>query len=93
MALSTLGPATSPRLSSIQLELAGAPLNRPANAYIRDMGDDLRRIADEFARIKCDFGGVVNLTVGRDSRIEEVLDTLNVRFLFPTSTRPRGYAD
>jgi len=92
MAFSTLKSTTSPRLSSIQLDLAGSPLCRPANTYIRDMGDDLRRIADEFARIECEFGGAVNLTVVRDSKIKVVLDTLNVRFRFVASTGPRGRA-
>jgi len=81
MALSTLRPTTSPHLSTIRLDFAGAIIgSRHVETSIRDMGDDLRRLADEATRIEREFEGAVNLTVLRDSRFEVVFDTLNVRF-------------
>jgi len=81
MALSTLKPATSPRLSVIKLEFVSPP-----RVLVEDMiagtGNDLRRIAGEVARIEHEFEGVVNFTVLRDSRFGAVLDTLKVRFRF-----------
>jgi len=78
-ALSTLGHATSPRLSTIRLKFAGPPIaSLPVESLIKDMGNDLRRIADEADRIGREFGGTVNFTVIRDSVFEATLDTLNV---------------
>ena len=81
-ALSTLKPATSPRLSTIQLSFA-----RPFHSYalsaqmaIEATGNDLRLASDEFARIEHEFKGRVNVTVFRDETFEVVLATLNVRF-------------
>ena len=83
MALSTLRPVTSPRLSSIQLDFS-RPLtaNRSIQAAIGDAGDHFRRVADEVARIQREFKGAVGLSVARDSGFKVVFDTLNVRFHF-----------
>ena len=77
MALSTLRPTTSPRrLSDIRLNFC-LPTSPPVEALITGMEDDLRRIADEVARIEREFEGTtLNLTVVSDSKF----DTLNVRF-------------
>ena len=81
MALSTLRRATSPRLSTIRLDFTGAAIaNRPIENLIKNMGDDLRRIANEVARIQREFDGAVNFAVLLDPVFEVVLDTLNVRF-------------
>ena len=82
LALSTLGPSTSPHLSSIRLDFAvgSSIINRSAETLIVNMGNDLRRIADEVARIEREFEGTVSLTVRLDSVFEVVLDTLNVSF-------------
>ena len=78
-ALSTLKPATSPRLSTIRLDFAGPFISTlHAERFIKDLGDDLRRIADEVGRIEREFGGTVNFTVLRDSVFGAVLDTLDV---------------
>jgi len=83
MALSTIKPATSPRLSTIKLTFARAPSPpRFSDPPIEGTGGDLQRVADEVARIEREFGTAVNLTVSRDRLFKEVLDTLNVRFLF-----------
>jgi len=80
-ALSTLKPATSPHLSTIQLKFIGPPIANPlVESLIQDIGDDLRRIADEAVRIGREFGGTVEFTVIRDSVFEAVLGTLNVSF-------------
>jgi len=93
IALSTLRSVNSPHLSSIELDFAGSPLNRPTDTYIKDMDNDLQRIADEFARIECEFEGAVNLTVAWDPKIKIVLETLNVWFHFVVLVRPHGCAD
>ena len=84
-ALSTLRLATSPRLSSIQLNFI-RPISVGRNAetqtVIKVAGDDLRQAADEVARIEREFGGVVDFTVPRDPVFKQVFDTLNVRFHF-----------
>ena len=63
MALSTLKPATSPRLSSIRF---GYVIRYTRNPDIRPIENDLRRAADEIARIKCEFEGAVDATMVRD---------------------------
>jgi len=94
MALSTLRPATSPRLSSIRLNFAGSPIiNKSIETLIEDMGNDLLRIVDEVARIDHEFEGAVNLTVVPDSKFEVVLKTLNVRFRLAVLSSPRGRVD
>ena len=81
MALSTIKPATSPRLTSIRLDLTRSYATfRPAERLTEDTRDDLRWIADEAVRIEREFGGVVNLTVSRDPAFKVALDALNVRF-------------
>ena len=79
LALSTLKPATSPRLSDLKLNFTHAAANR---TVIKNAGNDLRRIADEVTRIEREFEGVVNVVVLRDPWFEAALDTLNVRFHF-----------
>lgn len=80
-ALSTIDPATSPRLSVIKLDLARPPnAIQSVNALIEVAGDDLRWVADEIARIEGGFEGAVNPTVLRDPSFQVVFDTLNVRF-------------
>ena len=78
-AFTTLGPATSPRLSAIRLLLFCL---RPAKTLIKDAGADLQRVADEVARIKREFGEGVDFVVFRDPGFKVVLDTLNVRFRY-----------
>jgi len=83
MALSTIKPATSPRLSAIQLDFSRPGIcNRSVNAMIKDAGNDIRWVADEIARIEGVFEGTVNLTVVWDQSFRVALDALNVRFLF-----------
>jgi len=90
-ALSTLGPATSPRLSAILLRFASSySTNRSIGTLLNDAGSDLRRVAGEFARIKREFKGAVNLTVFLDPAFKAVLDTLRVRFRGMNAT-PRAY--
>jgi len=78
-ALSTLGSATSPRLSVIKLNFTSST-GVLAETMITNLGNNLRWIADEVARIEREFEGAVNFTVLTDSRFEAVLDALNVRF-------------
>jgi len=78
-ALSTLKPATSPHLSTIQLHFTCAS-SFFAETLIEDMGDHLRRTADEVSRIEREFKGAVNLTTLRDSNFEGAFGTLKVRF-------------
>jgi len=82
-ALSTIKPATSPRLSTIQLSFArpSTAANRPVRILIRGVGKDLRRIAGEVARIKCEFEGVVHLTMQQDPLFKAAFDALKVRFI------------
>jgi len=80
LALSTLGPATSPYLSAIRLNFASSLIFNPdVESLIKDEGSDLLRVADEVSRIKSEFNGVVRLTVVSDPMFRAVLDTLNVR--------------
>ena len=79
LAFSTLKPATSPRLSAIQLNFVGPSfIIRPTEVPVEGMGDDLRRVANEISRIKEEFAGAVNFTVLRDPWFKVVLDTLHV---------------
>jgi len=67
-ALSTLGPASSPRLSTIRLNFAShSATNQSAKTLFNDVGGGLRLVADEFARIERRFGGAGKLAVARDS--------------------------
>jgi len=81
MALSTLKPTTSPRLSTVRLSFAGF-IARSVKTLIEDTGNDLRLVAVEVSRIEREFEGRVNFTVVSDSVFEVVLDTLGVRFHF-----------
>ena len=82
--LSTLRPATSPRLSVIKLNFTtGCTINESVEAVIKqDAGNDLRRVTDEVARIEREFTGAVRVNVGLDSSFEVVSDALNVRIRF-----------
>ena len=82
LALSTLRPATSPRLSAVQLKFSRSACIYiiGAQGLIKNVGNDLRQIADEVARIEREFEGVVNFTVLRDSGFGAALDRLNVSF-------------
>ena len=92
MALSTLRPATSPHLSVIKLDFSSST-SRPVETRITDLGNDLRRIASEVARIECEFGGVVNFTVVRDPVFAVVLDSLNVCLRVVRWKRPPNHVD
>lgn len=79
IALATLKPVTSPRLSAVRLCFAITPIpNRP----IIGAGSDIRRISDEVARIEREFEGAVNFTMPPDPGFEVVLNRLKVRFRF-----------
>ena len=83
MALSTLKPATSPRLSSIRLDFTPViDRNVPSHlrAMIEVMADDLRRAADEVTRIKREFKGVVDVNVVRAPWMGVALDEFSVSF-------------
>ena len=91
MALSTIKPATSPRLSVIQLDFSHPPTcNRSVKAMIREAGDDIRRAANEISRIEGEFEGAVNLTVVWDQSFRVALGALNVRFLFELTNGSSG---
>jgi len=63
MTLSTLKPATSPHLSTIQLDFSCSPgVTRSVEASIQEVGNDLQRVADEVTRIEREFEGTVSLT-------------------------------
>ena len=55
-------------------------MRRPRETTITDLGNDLRRIADEVVRIEREFEGAVNFTVMLDPYFWVASDTLNVRF-------------
>jgi len=90
-ALSTLGPTTSPRLSAIRLELIShCAINKTIEIIPKNAGSELRRVADELARIEREFGGAVKLTVRRNPGFNVVFDTLDVRASFLWSERHHG---
>jgi len=81
LALSTLRPTTSPRLSAIRLDLVVSSIaNGFLETLINNASDDLQRIADEVARIEREFEGRVNLTALRESVFGVAVDTINVSF-------------
>ena len=81
-ALSTLKPATSPHLSTIQLGFSSPLADRSVEVMIEEVGNDLRRIADEATRIECEFGGAAEFSLHHDREFELIFETLNVRFHF-----------
>jgi len=83
-ALSTLKPATSPRISAIRFDFdSDSSTSRSTEASLLiDAGSGLRWVANEFTRIEREFEGAVNLTVVRNPGPKAVFDTLNVRFRF-----------
>ena len=92
IALSTLRPATSPRLSTIQLDFTRpSPSGRFVDVFTESVGDDLRWIADEIVRIEREFMGAVNSTVLRDPWFKMVFDTLNVRSLWQANDTSRSH--
>ena len=80
VALSTLRPATSPHLSAIRFDfnfsVGGA---QSVETLIEDVGNDLRRVADEVTRIEREFEGTVNFAAVLDSGFWEVLYTVPFR--------------
>jgi len=71
-ALSTIKPATSPRLSFIRLSFVRPPFaNGSIDDLVKDAGDDLRWVVDEVTRIERE--GVVCLTVDLDSSFQVAL--------------------
>ena len=94
MALSTLRPATSPRLSSVRLDLAGSVIvDLSVEPLMKDTGNDLRQVADEVTRIEREFKGAVYFTVVPDSVFKVVLGTLGVRFHSAMLTKRCGRSD
>jgi len=85
MALSTLRPTTSPRLSAVRLCFTCLLIDRSVRTLIKDTGNDLRRVASEVSRIEREFEGMVDFSVVSDSVFEMVLDNLSVRFRFVAS--------
>ncbi|KAF9645582.1 hypothetical protein BDM02DRAFT_3119985 [Thelephora ganbajun] len=79
MALLTLKPATSPRLSAVRLNFI-SPLSdiRSAETSAGELGNDLQRTADEVTRIRREFGGAVNVIVLRDPWFKVAFDTLQI---------------
>ena len=62
--LSTLRPVTSPRLSAIQLNFTHSSTVTPSvETVIENTMNDLRRVAEEVARIECAFTGRVSATI------------------------------
>ena len=77
-ALSTLISVTSPRLSTIELNFArSSAVTPPVETVIENTINDLRRVAEEVARIERAFKGRVSVTILRDVGFKVVLDTLN----------------
>ena len=84
LALSTLRPATSPRLSAIRLDFTGLVIvNGSTDAWIANTYDDLARIADEVAQLEREFEGA-NMTLVQGPVFRAVMETVNV------SPRSRG---
>ncbi|KAF9781680.1 hypothetical protein BJ322DRAFT_1220464 [Thelephora terrestris] len=65
VALSTLKPTTSPRLSIVRLSLRSMARYVNPRDWWERLCDDLRRVEGEIARIKHEFAGEVNLIVSR----------------------------
>jgi len=83
MALSTIKPATSPRLSTIRVDLIRSYSTiRSVECLVEETCDDLRWVANEALRIEREFDGAVNLTISRDQAFKVALDVLDVRVRF-----------
>jgi len=77
IALSTLKPATSPRLSTVQLDFFRPPIsNRSVETLVQTTRGGLRQVAEEVTRIEHEFEGAVNLTVIGDPSFQAVFDAL-----------------
>jgi len=87
MALSTLSPVTSPRLSAIRLDFYSITRQNPDTVIA-----DLRRIGDEICRIEREYEGRVHITVVPD-KFQDVLDSLWVRFSLVGRKKPRGHVN
>ena len=72
-ALSTLRPATSPRLSAVKLEFRSSTTNPPVESSVEAVGRGLRRVANEVSRIEREFQEIVNVTVFRDEVFQMAL--------------------
>lgn len=82
-ALSTIKPATSPRLSTIRLNFFILALRTDTVKILtKDAGDDLRLVANEVARIEREFGGAVKFTVFLSPGFVAVLDALKINVGF-----------
>ena len=75
-ALSTLKPATSPRLSIIQLSFSGGAVA----TQDEEIMSDLQRIGAEMSRIRREFEGAVRLTVIQGGWFKAALEKLDVEF-------------
>ena len=64
MALSTFKPATSPRLSVVQLSFFGPRVRGNGENWDR-FCNDIRQVEDEVGRIRREFVGAVRSDVGR----------------------------
>ena len=84
MALSTLGPTTTPRLSSVLLTFFAPLISTP---LIGRRDEDLQQITHQVIRIKREFEGAVNLTVNHDQSCEDT-----ERRFVPVLARPRSHA-
>ena len=94
MALLTLRPTTSPRLSSIRLGFVSSGIvDPPVEPLIRDTSNGLRQVVDEATWIKREFDGAVDFTVVSNSVFKDVLGTLGVSFRFAVLTKRHGRAD
>ena len=63
-----LRPVASPRLFVIQLSFVQPfTANRSVETTVENIGDDLRRVADEVVLIKCESKGAANATVSGPS--------------------------
>jgi len=76
-----------------RLDFCGTRADPPVEFLTEVMDHDLRRIADEVARIEREFGGVVKFTMIRYRKFGAVLDRLGVWFRFAALTRSRSDTD
>jgi len=81
--LSTLRPATSPRMTTILLDfLSQSSAARSIEILLKSAGSDLQQVADEFARIEREFEGAVDLTVFWNAGFWAAFDALDLKVRF-----------
>jgi len=91
IALSTVRPATSPRLSTVQPGFIRPPASSGSvEALVETIGGELQRVAGEVAGIENEFEGAVNLTVLRDPSFQAAFDVFCVSCA-PYLTTPLVY--